>query len=158
MARCHCSPRVFPRAEITLVIILGLDSAIGAYYYLRLAAMPFLAEAPGAVPAEAYDLHPRNAPLPRHSRQAAVVLALLAGSQLMEVSAKAGFVDARVNGMDKLQPFKPKLTSVEEGGRPARVPVVWKLRHTDASIGALASLPFHPCRWRVIPFREVCST
>lgn len=107
--------------EITLVIILGLNSAIGAYYYLRLAAMPFLAETPGAVPAEAFDLHPRTSRTfaAALSASAAVVLAL-AGSQLMDLSAKAGVVDARVNGMERLQPFKPKLTSVEEGGRPSR--------------------------------------
>jgi len=106
--------------EVALVIILGLNSAIGAYYYLRLAAMPFLAETPGAVPSESYDLHPRTSRTfaAALSASAAVVLAL-AGSQLMDISAKAGYVDSRVNGMDRLQPFKPKLTSVEDGGRPA---------------------------------------
>lgn len=77
--------------ELPLVIILGVNSAIGAYYYLRLAALPLLEDPDAGTPA------PSAAPFPTRTLAAVVcggsVLALVVvAGHLLDASQRAAAV------------------------------------------------------------------
>ncbi len=97
--------------EYVLVVVLGLNSAVAAFYYLRLVAAPLLDSPDPAVPPAA--------PTPFFSRSlaavvcagAVVILALFA-NVLMDASARAG----------RLGPEEDSVTGVGASGPAARVP------------------------------------
>jgi NADH-quinone oxidoreductase subunit N len=80
--------------EIPLVIVLGLNSAIAAYYYLRLAAAPLLAE-PGVNDGAVHHAPFATRRLAGLISAVAVVILMLAGDRLIGASEYAARFEAR---------------------------------------------------------------
>jgi NADH-quinone oxidoreductase subunit N len=79
---------IIAAGDVTLAVVLGLNSAIAAYYYLRLAWASYLQDpAPGVPAAHATPYFSR--PLAAMVSAIAVVLLVLAGNALFDASNKA---------------------------------------------------------------------
>ncbi|HEU4759254.1 MAG TPA: NADH-quinone oxidoreductase subunit N, partial [Dehalococcoidia bacterium] len=80
---------IISAGDITLAVVLGLNSAIAAYYYLRLAWASYLQEpAPGVPAPHATPFFSR--PFAAMVSAACVVLLVLAGNALLQTSNRAG--------------------------------------------------------------------
>ena len=92
--------------EIALVIILGLNSAIAAYYYLRLVTLPFLSE-PNAS-AKPLTLNPFPArTLAGTIAAAAVIVLAFMGSTFAKSAEFAGFYKAKSQNVDNHADAQP---------------------------------------------------
>lgn len=103
--------------EVPLVIVLGINSAIAAFYYLRLMSAPLLeARAPG-------QAAPTSTPFPTRALAAGVaglgvVLLVIPAGQLMRASASAGAY-TRVDAMPQTRPAPiPSNHGKGEGAAP----------------------------------------
>ena len=85
--------------EIALVIVLGLNSAIAAYYYLRLVTLPFLSEPNPAVTTPTLNPFPARTLAGTIAAAAVIVLAFL-GSSLTKSAEDAGFYKAAAQTAD----------------------------------------------------------
>jgi NADH-quinone oxidoreductase subunit N len=79
---------IISAGDIPLVIVLGLNSAIAAYYYLRLVWAP-LVEAPSAAALQARATHFVSRPVAAMVSALGVIVLAVAGNALMQASGPA---------------------------------------------------------------------